>query len=483
MPADSCSDGQPVTSWSVLAIANRIRHRHITASEVLEAHLEQVRARNGELNAIVTLAEGGARAQAAAIDKAIAAGTDPGPLAGVPFTVKDLIATRGIRSTAGSLILGDYLPSWGATAVDRLRTAGAVLLGKSNCPEFGLALHTGNRLFGETLSPIGQGLSPAGSSGGDAAAVASGMAAFGIGTDYGGSIRVPAHCTGLASLRPTPGLVPGTGQLPFAPGPVPVPPSTSSMQARLQTIAPLARSAVDLWPLLQVMAGPDHIDGNAVPVPLGQPEQVSVSGLAVAWCDGDGSYPVRADLVAAVEAAARALSGKGARVTRRRPPGLDRAEEVYAALRGLEGLPDHRELAAGRESELTDYVREWMTAPPPPAGPADLRELTAAADNIRAQVYDFMREWPILLLPVAAVPAFPPDAEHFTVGGDVLTGLQIESCCRAVTLLKVPVTVVRCGYSDEGLPVGIQVVGRPFHDADTVAVAVALERHFGPWDR
>jgi Asp-tRNA(Asn)/Glu-tRNA(Gln) amidotransferase A subunit family amidase len=476
-------NGQPVTGWSVRTIARRVRHRDITATKVLQAHLDQIRARNGDLNAIVTLVEDDARAHAARIDKMVAAGTDPGPLAGVPFTVKDLIATRGVRSTAGSLILRDYVPSWGATAVDRLSAAGAVLVGKSNCPEFGLSLSTGNRLFGETFSPIGPGLSPAGSSGGDAAAVASGMAAFGIGTDYGGSIRVPAHCTGLASLRPTPGLVPGTGQLPFAPGPAPVPPSTSSLQARLQTIAPLARSVRDLWPLLQAMAGIDGIDGNAVPVPVRHPGRVRVGDLAVAWCDGDGSYPVRADLVAAVEAAADALSGMGVRVIARRPPGLDRAEEVYAALRGLEGLPDHRELAAGREPELTDYVRAMMTSAPPPGGPASLRELTAATDSIRAQVCAFMREWPILLLPVASVPAFPPGTDHFTVGGDVLTGLQIESCCRAVTLLKAPVTVVRCGYSHEGLPVGIQVVGRPFHDAETMAVAVALEDHFGPWNR
>jgi Asp-tRNA(Asn)/Glu-tRNA(Gln) amidotransferase A subunit family amidase len=478
--ADPGRSGHPVTSWPILAIAEQIRHRRITALEVLEAHLEQIRARNGTLNAIVTLTEDNARARAARIDKAIAAGAPPGPLAGVPFTVKDLIATRGVRSTAGSLILRDYVPSWGATAVERLTAAGAILLGKANCPEFGLALHTGNRLFGETFSPIGPGLSPAGSSGGDAAAVASGMAAFGIGTDYGGSIRVPAHCTGLASLRPTPGLIPGTGQLPFAPGPAPVPPSTASLQARLQTIAPIARHVGDLWPLLQVMAGPDDIDGNAVPVPLGPPGPVRIEGLPVAWCDGDGSYPVRADLVAVVESAARALSGLRAQVIARRPPGLDQAEEVYAALRGIEGLPDHRELAAGREAELTDYVRDWMATAPPSAGPAAVRELTARADRLRAQVYAFMRDWPILLMPVASVPAFPPDADHFTVGGDVLNGLQIESCCRAVTLLKAPVTVVRCGSSQEGLPAGIQVVGRPFHDAETVAVAAALERHFTP---
>jgi Asp-tRNA(Asn)/Glu-tRNA(Gln) amidotransferase A subunit family amidase len=474
---------RPVTSWSARTIAEQVRHRCITATEVLQAHLERVGAANGALNAIVTLTEDQARAQAGRIDAAIAAGFDPGPLAGVPFTVKDLIATRGVRSTAGSLVLRDHVPSWGSTAVERLSAAGAILLGKANCPEFGLAIHTGNRLFGETLSPIGAGLSPAGSSGGDAAAVASGMAAFGIGTDYGGSIRVPAHCTGLASLRPTPGLVPGTGQLPFTPGPAPVPPSTSSLQARLQTIAPIARYVTDLWPLLQVMAGPDDIDGNTVPVPLGQPEQVSVEGLPVAWCDGDGSHPVRADLVAVVESAARALSDMGARVIAARPPGLDRAEEVYAALRGIEGLPDHQQLTAGHEPELTGYVRDWMTAAPEPAGPAHLRELTARADAIRAQVYAFMREWPIVLLPVASVPAFPPGTDSFTVGDEVLTGLEIESCCRAVTLLKTPVTVVQCGYSQEGLPCGIQVVGRPFHDAETVAVAAALERHFAPWNR
>ncbi len=462
--------------WSVLGIARRVRRREITATAVLEAHLERIQARNPSLNAIVTLATGDARAQAARIDEVLASGADPGPLAGVPFTVKDLIATRGIRSTAGSLILAGHVPSWGATAVDRLSAAGAVLLGKTNCPEFGLALHTRNRLFGETLSPLGPGLSPAGSSGGDAAAVASGMAAFGVGTDYGGSIRVPAHCTGLASLRPTPGLVPGTGQLPYPPGPAPVPPSTSSLQARLQTIGLIARRVPDLWPLLRAMAGPDDIDGNTVPVPLGRPGRVNVQDLNVVWCDGDGSFPVREDLVSVVESAARALSGLGVRVAACRPPGLDQAEDVYAALRGTEGLPEHEALAAGREHELTDYARDWMAAARPPVPPADVRELTAAADAIRAGVWAFMREWPIVLLPVASVPAFPLSADKFPVDDQVLTGLQIESCCRAVTLLKLPVTVVRCGYSREGLPVGVQVVGRPFHDAETVAVAAALER-------
>ena len=498
MATGEASAELPVTAWPALVIADQVRKGMITATDVLEAHLEQVRSQNPTLNAIVTLAEDMAREQAANIDSSIAAGAVPGPLAGVPFTVKDLIATRGVRSTAGSLILRDHVPAWGATAVERLCAADAVLLGKANCPEFGLAVHTGNRLFGETLSPLGPDLSPAGSSGGDASAVASGMAAFGIGTDYGGSIRVPAHCTGLAALRPTPGLIPGTGQIPFPPWPGPFPPGAApfapgtapsppgpapvapgnSLQARLQSIAPIARRVGDLWPLLQVMAGPDGIDVNAVPATLGHPDQVSVADLPVAWCAGDGSFPVRADLVQAVESAANVLADLGATVIARRPPGLERAEQVYAALRGIEGLPEHRALVAGREAELTGYARELIYAEPGrPAGSATLRELTAAADDLRAEVAAFMRQWPILLMPVASVPGFPPGTAEFRVGGQVLSGAQMESCCRAVTLLGAPAVVVRCGSSTEGLPVGVQVVGRPFHDAETVAVAAALERH------
>jgi len=226
------------------------------------------------------------------------------------------------------------------------------------------------------------------------------------------------------------------------------------------------------------MAGPDYIDGNTVPVSLGDPAQIKAEKLAVAWCDGDGKYPVRADLVTAVENAARALASEGSLVAELRPPGLENAEDIYAALRSLEGLPEHRRLAVGREAELTDYVTAMMTAAPQTN--SDARELTATADRLRAEVYGFMQDWPILLMPVASVPAFRPGADRFTIGGITLTGLQIEACCRVVTLLKAPVAVVRCGYSEEGLPAGIQVVGRPFHDAETVAVAAVLEDRFQP---
>jgi Asp-tRNA(Asn)/Glu-tRNA(Gln) amidotransferase A subunit family amidase len=472
--------GTPV-DWSVVEIAARVRRREVSAVEVLHAHTEQIDTQNPTLNAIVTRLDDRAMEQARFIDDATARGDDPGPLAGVPFSVKDLIATRDVRATAGSLILRDFVSPWGATAVERLTAAGAVLVGKANCPEFGLAIHTGNRLFGDTLNPLNTRLSPGGSSGGDAAAVGAHMVGFGIGTDYGGSIRLPAHCTGLVSLRPTPGIVPGTGQLPFESSPSPVSPNSASMQSRLQTIAPIARSIPDLWLLLGVMAGPDGVDTTTVPVPLGSPAGETTADVGIAWCDGDGSYPVRADVVKVVETAAQALADRGARVINRRPPGLDQAESVYRALRNLDGLPDHERLWHGREDELTDYVRGWLADSRPEGSISEFQRLTAIADGIRVQVNRFMEQWPILLMPVASVPAFRPRSDEFTVGRQTLYGVQIESCCRVVTLLRAPTVVVPCGQSDDGLPVGVQVIGRPYHDSQVVAVATELAEYLGPW--
>jgi Asp-tRNA(Asn)/Glu-tRNA(Gln) amidotransferase A subunit family amidase len=471
-------------------IGDAVRKRKISAVEVLDAQLQRIERVNPRLNAIVTLVAERARSAAADADRTIASGGEVSSIIGVPFTVKDIIATEGIRTTGGTLLLSDHLPTRSAPVVERLERAGAVLLGKSNCSEFALDLHTWNRVFGGTRNPHDERYTSGGSSGGDSAAVASGCSGFGIGTDYGGSIRWPAHCTGLVSLRPTVGVVPATGQLPYSSeGPLP-PPNSLSMQSRLQMIAPIARSVQDVWEILKAIAGPDGRDEFCTPVPLRDPTSVRIDDLRCAWFEGDGCYPVRADLVAVVEEAAQCLASLGLDVRHERPPPIERAEAVFAPLRAADGVPDHAALADGREEQLTRNMRWWL-ANARTATVAEYRRLGAARDALRAEMLEYLERRPILLLPVASIPAFQPTAEDFSIEPELtfeLEGVVIPkfgalTCTRSISLLGVPAAVVPCGTSREGLPVGVQVVGRPFADHEVVAVAAALEESFGPWRR
>ena len=450
---------------SALDVAAAIRQGEVSATEVLELHLERIAEVNPRLNAIVTLCEDEARAAAAAADRA----TERGPLHGVPFTVKDVIATAGVRSTAGSRLLSDFIPKRDATAVARLKGAGAIMLGKTNCPEFALDPITDNRVFGLTLNPVDETVTVGGSSGGDAAAVASNCAVFGIGSDYGGSIRWPAQCAGIVGMRPTVGLVPGTGALPFAPGEEMSTPSSVALLSRLQTIGPLARHVDDLWAVLGVIAGPDGIDPNTVPVPLSNPDAVDISSLRLAWTDGEGSEPVHPDLVAAVERAATALEEMGLDVEERRPTGLERAIGIFRPYRAADGLPVHMDVARGREDELAETMQMWSAAVETPATVAEYQRFAAARDEVRAQVLAFMEQWPIVLLPVSRRPAFPIGSVEFA------ERFLNMAPCSAISMLGLPVVVVRAGTTSEGLPAGVQIVGRPFADHEVLAVARRLE--------
>ena len=469
-------------------IADAIRGREVSAVEVLDAHLRRIERVNPRINAIVTLVAERARAAAQDADRAVVSGEEVSPIHGVPFTVKDIIVTEGIRTTAGTLLLADNVPTRSAPVVDRLEEAGAIVLGKSNCPEFALDLHTWNPVFGATRNPRDEQRTSGGSSGGDSAAVASGCSAFGIGTDYGGSIRWPAHCTGLVSLRPTVGLVPTTGQLPFSSdGPLP-PANSLSMQSRLQMIAPIARSVRDVSEVLKVMAGPDGRDEFCAPVPLGDPASVRVDDLRCSWFEGDGSYPVRRDLVAVVEEASQSLASLRMDVRHERPQAIERAESVFAPLRAADGVPDHAALARGREDRLTTNMRWWL-AGARATTVEEYRRLAAARDALRAEVLDYLEQREILLLPVASVPAFRPTGEGFTIEPDRIFDVEgaklpkfgVLTCTRSISVLGLPAAVVPCGTSREGLPVGVQVVGRPFRDHEVLAVAAALEADFGPW--
>lgn len=469
-------DGTPIAAEAlptVAGLAQAIRERRVSVREVVRRHLERIVA-SAELNAVVTLAPD-AEARARAADLALEQGKTPGPLHGVPFTVKDTIDTAGVRTTAGSKTLAERVPERTATAVQRLINAGAILLGKTNCSEFAVDTHTANPLFGTTQNPISRLRTPGGSSGGEAAAVAAGLSCFGVGTDFGGSVRFPAHCTGIFSLRPTAGLVPGTGILPYFPDNRAGIPNSALLLHRLMTIGPMARRAGDLGLLLAIMAGPDGADGGVAPVPLGHPATVDPAQLAVSWCDGEGSVPVAAEVREAVRAAAHALLPIVGRVAEARPDGLPEATALFTASRDAEGMPEVLALIAGKEDTLGTFMRDYLARTPAPAPFARICELAGERDALRARIAKHFAEYAILLLPVASVTAPEPDRAMVDVDGVSVPRGSIGACCRAISLLGSPAAVVPFGRDAQGLPIGVQVVGRAFHDHEVVRVAELLQ--------
>ena len=465
---------------SAVRLADAIRSRLLPAVEVVDAYVERAEKVNPRLNAIVTPCFGEARREAAALDRALAAGRSVGPLAGVPFTVKDVLATAGVRTTSGSQLFRDHVPAADATAVARLRAAGAILLGKTNASEFAMDIQTDNLVFGPTRNPWDLTRTSGGSSGGDSAAVAAGCSALGVGTDYGGSLRWPAHCTGTLALRPTAGRVPGTGHLPSLSPLDPPPPNSAALHGELHVVGPLGRTVDDLEVALRILAGPDNRAPHPGPVPLHDSAQVDVRRLRIAWCDGDGSVPVRSDVAAVLESVAERLGRLGYDVIQQRPAGLEGAEALYSRLRGMDGLVEWRQLAAGREDQLSPHLQALLAA----AREETVGALLAASrerDARRASLLDFLDDRPVLLLPVAALPAFSLGERSFRVEGCDVGYFQVVAPCRAATLFGLPVVAVPCGRSRDELPVAVQVLARPFQEHVALAVARLLEHEFGGW--
>jgi Asp-tRNA(Asn)/Glu-tRNA(Gln) amidotransferase A subunit family amidase len=375
-----------------------------------------------------------------------------GPLAGLTFSVKDTIEVAGLPATAGSRLLLDHVPARSAGVVRRLQAAGAVLAGKTNCAEFGIGnLETNSPVRGQTRNPWSPGRTPGGSSGGDSAAVAAGLVTFGVGTDYGGSVRFPAHCTGITALRPTPGRIPLDGQLPqFAADPLPTFPSYT--QRRLQTPGFLARSARDLRLLLAAtVAGELH------------PPRVR----RVGWFADD----VSDEAAAAVAGAARALAARGADVAELTPPDVADAIDVLARLRAAEGLPEIAWLSRGREELLSPLVRQQLTLDLVPA-PPDIAARLHRWDTWPQRVF---ADFDVLLTPAAAEPAFAVDQDWRC------DRTALDRHLRLATLVAVPAVVVPCGTSASGLPVGVQVMAARGRDEDAIETAVWLETSFGRW--
>jgi amidase len=450
---------------SASSAARAIRDRSISSTEVVDACLARIAAVNPQLNAVIHSRADDARQEARAADAAVARGENVGPLHGVPITIKDAFDLAGAANTSGTLGLAKAISSHDATAVARLRAAGAIVLGKTNVPELTLAYETDNLLFGRTNNPYDVSRTPGGSSGGEAAIIASGGSLLGLGTDIGGSIRVPAHYCGIAGLKPTLGRVPTTGVFPPAVG----------IPGGLYHVGPLARRVDDLALALSVLQGPDGRDPRCVPGPAAQP--ADVHSLRVAWYTDNGTASPTPETAKAIENAARALQAAGASSDNARPDG---AEEAYGLFRGLFAADDsatvqHLLGMIGTSQPSPLLLRLGEILHPFALPTAALAGLLVQVDMFRARMLAFLDRFDVVLSPVTASPA----VRHGTsLDEDALPGF---SYAMTHSLTGWPAVVVRAGTSAEGLPIGVQVVARPWHEEVALAAARTIEATLGAW--
>ncbi len=475
------ASGDELFDRSASELAGLVGRGDVSPVDVVRSHLERIEQVNGELNAIVTLRAEEAMSDARGIERLVREHRSLA-LAGVPFTVKDLIATGGVRTTAGTRFLADFVPAADATVVRRLREAGAILLGKTNCPEWGMFPYTRNELFGETRNPLGP-VTVGGSSGGEAAAVAAGCSALGVGTDFGGSVRWPAECTGVLALRPTAGRVPGTGQLPTVSLDEPLIPNAVTLQGRAQMIGTLARTVDDLALALRVMTGPDGWDPFAVE----GPREPSRPARRVAMWDGPTWPATRADVVDVVRRAAAAMERRGFDVSEEKPRMLEDAGELYSALRDTDRLQDVRRIVRGREELVGDDVRAAIAAAEEferRTPNVDSAPVWERRERLRVELETFLVRNQILLMPVSTVPAYDLGGPPPSVHGREQSMWDVLAPSRLISLVGVPAASVPFGASADGMPIAVQVVGRPFHEEQVLAVASMLmeDRGAPPWE-
>jgi amidase len=453
----------------VTRLAALIRTGEVSAVEAVEACLERIAAVNERLNAVVAFADD-AITRAVEADARRTRGDALGPLHGVPFTLKDSLDTAGVVTTAGTIGWRDRVPDRDATVAARLRAAGAILLGKTNTPEFTWSDETDNDVYGRTSNPYDLDRTPGGSSGGAAAIVAAGGSPFDIGSDTGDSIRQPAHVCGIAGLKPTQGRVPRTGHWPGFAG----------LVAGLQQLGPLARRVDDLALLLPIVAGPDDVDPHVAPVPLGDPDAVQVAALHVVAFTDNGILTPTPETVATVEAAAAALTAAGARIEWRLPPALDDAFRTWDRLIQDDGHAWLQRLieAAGTPGWGSYATRGWID-PKRPVGADSLSALVEHADGVRSRLLHWFAHEDggadLIVCPVMPRPAIRHGESTAPWFGDTYSDVH--------NLTGWPAVVVRGGTSSDEppLPIGVQLVARPWRDDVALAAARIVEAASGGW--
>ncbi len=461
---------------SATELAAAIRRREVSSRELLEIYLARVEKHNPALNAVVTLDVEPARARAAEADDALARGESWGPLHGLPMTIKDSFETAGVRTTSGSPSLSAHVPAADADAVARLRSAGAVIFGKTNLPVFAGDFQSYNSVFGTTNNPWDATRTPGGSSGGAAAALAAGLTALELGSDIGGSIRTPCHWTGIFGHKPTHGIVPIRGHIPGPPGVL--------SEGDLGVAGPMARSAEDLDLALDLLAGPNEERATAWRLALPRPRHGDLRSYRVAaWLD-DPDFPVDTQVGDRLGSALAALRGAGVKVDEKARP-FEKLSEVFPVYQSLLWAA----MIGGYPSEVFDAMARHAEANPSDASPygamarggtqrhRDWARANETRARLRARFAAFFRDYDVLLMPVNPVPAIAHDqsepmfARSVQVNGVSRSYMDMLAWISPATLCFNPASVAPIGRTRGGLPVGIQIVGPYLEDRTTIDFA------------
>ncbi|XOV87130.1 MAG: amidase [Pseudomonadota bacterium] len=444
-------------------IADAIRQKQVKSVDLVRGFLDRIEQVNPALNAVVLSTAELALKYAEKYDAELRDGQIRGPLHGIPMTIKDSLDTSDAITTWGTLGRKDYRPGRDATVVARLKQAGAIMLGKTNTPEFTLWFQTDNLVYGRTNNPYNPELTPGGSSGGAAAIIAAGASPFDIGTDTGGSIRLPSHFCGIAGIKPTTGLVPCTGNaLP-----------SSGLIAPLSQPGPMARYVDDLTLLLNIIKGPDLVDPHVLTSTTIDPGSVDVKSLRMAFHTDNGIKTPDRDIVSAVQAVVDQLRDRGHPVVEARPSGVEMSSFIVSRVFGADG------------GEMVEALLEdARTSTPSPRIAASLNRQDAGIsnrefarvielwDNYRSSMLGFFNDFDVLICPVNAHTAIPHGQEE---------DMAAYSYTMAYNLSGWPGAVIRCGTSSTGMPIGLQIVARPFREDICLALAGYLEKMLGPF--
>jgi amidase len=451
-----------------------LREKKISPLELADEHIRQIERLNPSLNALIEFDSDRVRRQARDCD------VTSGPLAGLPVTVKSSIRVAGYRCELGSRVHEGRVSTEDAVVVARLRAAGAVILGTTNCPEFLMAYETDNLLYDRTSNPWSIEHSAGGSSGGEAAAIASGMSAAGLGSDSGGSVREPAHVTGICALKPTPGRVPGRGHEPPCVGPFAV----------LGAVGPMARTVEDLVLLFSVLGGHDTDDPLSAPLPSRVPTVVELRQTPIGYLEDDGLIPVSVETRQAVQDAVSALRSRGFKVRPVKPSWLDDARKLWWTFFIRCGAMFYEPVIRGKREMLSPMFQEYLSFSEKggPMRGEELLQAWAELDLLRSRILFEMADAPILLSPVCAVPAFRHGERSWDVEGvgrnrevgylDAMRFMQWFNLLGAPAAV-VPVGLAACAGTAAGLPIGVQIAGRPYQDEAVLGIAGVLDSAFG----